>query len=624
MKRLLLLKSLFLLCALIVGTNAWADNFELVTSSSQIVDNGEYLIVSVEYNSKYYALGIVNGSFRDHVEVTVDEGVVSASVATLTSDTKPYVITLKKSGSNWNLYDAVNEKYLNAGYRASSKNKNNLSTDASVGTTTTGNNGVFTISVSAQGVATITNENSFQVQANPSSSRIASYRNGGQTDVCLYKKVVDDNAVTTATTINADGITNTNKFFGTNAGTLTASVTYGSPATAVPGATVTWSSANTSVATVDASTGVVTLVGAGSTTITASYAGVANEYKSSSADYVLNVTDEDPNMVTLWSEDFSGFDADDVPSGGTYGYVCVNGNSDTKIYEANMAGGTSPELLVNKNGGSFTATIPLENITGNLKLRFKSNAYAVTVSTSTGGISISGDASFNAAGEHTVTFTGVTTSMTSVEIKFAAASSNVRIDDIVLKGSKVVPVTISSISGFATLYTPYAIDFSSLSSELKAYTASVAGSTVTLTEVDDIPANTGVVLKGDVKTHNIPVINSSSTAQGDLTGNTSAATAYNAFSGYDLYMLALNGAGKAQFTLVNEGSIAAGKAFLKLAHADARELNVVFADDEATGVADVRCKMADGRNDFYNLNGQKVLNPTKGLYIVNGKKYVIK
>ncbi len=606
MKRLLLLKSLFLLCALIVGTNAWADDYELYSGT---ITEGDYVIY---YNGNALKNTISSSRF-ENMNVTPSDGKITNPNAAI-------VWHIAKDGDYWTIYNAAVSRYAGGN---TSKNQGALLasvTNYAKWTVTGSSTYEFANKGRAEGGSNTGNK----WLRNNGSNGWACYSDATGDALSLYKKVEAAGAATTVT-INSTGITNTNKFVSTEAGTLTATVTYGSPAAAVPGAAVTWSSSNTSVATVGESTGVVTLVGEGTTTITASYAGVAETYKSSSADYVLTVTDEDPNAVTLWSEDFSSFNADDVPSGGTYGYVCVKGNSDTKIYTANMAGGTSPELLVNKNGGSFTATIPLENITGNLKLRFKSNAYAVTVSTSTVGISISGDALFNAAGEHTVTFTGVTTSMTSVEIKFAAASSNVRIDDIVLKGSKVVPVTISSISGFATLYTPYAIDFSSLSSELKAYTASVAGSTVTLTEVDDIPANTGVVLKGEVKTHNIPVINSSSTAQGDLTGNTSAATAWNAFDGYDLYMLALNG-GKAQFTLVNGGSIAAGKAFLKLTNSGsgARELNVVFADDEATGVADVRCKMADGRNDFYNLNGQKVLNPTKGLYIVNGKKYVIK
>ena len=47
-------------------------------------------------------------------------------------------------------------------------------------------------------------------------------------------------------------------------------------------------------------------------------------------------------------------------------------------------------------------------------------------------------------------------------------------------------------------------------------------------------------------------------------------------------------------------------------------------EEETTSMVDVRGKMADGRSDIYNLNGQKVLNPTKGLYIVNGRKVIIK
>ena len=55
-------------------------------------------------------------------------------------------------------------------------------------------------------------------------------------------------------------------------------------------------------------------------------------------------------------------------------------------------------------------------------------------------------------------------------------------------------------------------------------------------------------------------------------------------------------------------------------NADAR----LMIDDETTGINNVRGKIADGRSDIYNLNGQEVLNPTKGLYVVNGKKMVIK
>lgn len=53
---------------------------------------------------------------------------------------------------------------------------------------------------------------------------------------------------------------------------------------------------------------------------------------------------------------------------------------------------------------------------------------------------------------------------------------------------------------------------------------------------------------------------------------------------------------------------------------------VLFLDlnNETTGIADVRGKKEEVRGDFFDLQGRKVTQPTKGLYIVNGKKVVLK
>lgn len=145
------------------------------------------------------------------------------------------------------------------------------------------------------------------------------------------------------------------------------------------------------------------------------------------------------DAITLWSENFSSYSADNVPSGGTYSYSCSNGGGTTKIYAANLAGGSSPELLVGKSSGNFTATVPLDNIDGDLTLKYKTNANSLTVSTTTTGLSVKGTASYSTAEEHTVTFTGITTSTTSITIIFTAGSKNVRLDDIVLTGIKAAP-----------------------------------------------------------------------------------------------------------------------------------------------------------------------------------------
>ena len=168
---------------------------------------------------------------------------------------------------------------------------------------------------------------------------------------------------------------------------------------------------------------------------------------------------------TLWSEDFSSYSADDVPSGGTYSYGCTNGTKTsgstaggtTAVKNEALAEGTKPELMVGKKGsgtgatgGTFTAIIPLDNIEGTLTLKYKQNANGLKV-TMTAGVATSNQTKSTKA-EQTLTLSGVTTSMTSITIVFEATStSNVRLDDIVLTGNKASSVeapTFSPSAGF--------------------------------------------------------------------------------------------------------------------------------------------------------------------------------
>ena len=59
--------------------------------------------------------------------------------------------------------------------------------------------------------------------------------------------------------------------------------------------------------------------------------------------------------------------------------------------------------------------------------------------------------------------------------------------------------------------------------------------------------------------------------------------------------------------------------------AAARSLSFdVDEEGNTTGVADINRETITNNGDFFNLAGQRVAQPTKGLYIVNGKKVVIK
>jgi hypothetical protein len=58
--------------------------------------------------------------------------------------------------------------------------------------------------------------------------------------------------------------------------------------------------------------------------------------------------------------------------------------------------------------------------------------------------------------------------------------------------------------------------------------------------------------------------------------------------------------------------------------ANASSFSIDFGNGETTGIDDVRSQMSDVRSEVYNLNGQRVAQPAKGVYVVNGKKAIIK
>ncbi len=229
--------------------------------------------------------------------------------------------------------------------------------------------------------------------------------------------------------------------------------------------------------------------------------------------------------VTIWSENFSGYSKDDVPSGtitlphtgtivdasGTLTYTCTNGNGSkpgsTCVCEESYATGTSPELMVGKygsggsTGGTFTAVIPLDNIEGTITLTLYQNKQKLHVYSTTEGVSGGYDEKPSAAGQQTTTFTGITSSMTSITIVFQVYSSNVRLDNIVLTGTKATgtgPVdpsvtidkstivvdgtaTISGPDGLSILYSGYDDEVVSVTSAGVVTGLSAGTTTITAT-----------------------------------------------------------------------------------------------------------------------------------------------
>ena len=116
--------------------------------------------------------------------------------------------------------------------------------------------------------------------------------------IVFYTPSGGGGTATTTAVFAPDGfVTDLNGNTGVSAGTLTATVTpEGESALASPA--ITWSSDNTSVATVNASTGAVTLWAVGSANIKASYAG-DEDYQGSNGSYALTVTNSNPGDGSL-------------------------------------------------------------------------------------------------------------------------------------------------------------------------------------------------------------------------------------------------------------------------------------------------------------------------------------
>ena len=83
--------------------------------------------------------------------------------------------------------------------------------------------------------------------------------------------------------------------------------------------------------------------------------------------------------------------------------------------------------------------------------------------------------------------------------------------------------------------------------------------------------------------------------------------------------------GTFQKVTTNISNFSVHKAYLKLNNPSGAKVMFHFDDDTTTGIEDITIDGENKGNDtFYNLNGQRVSNPQRGIYIHNGKKVIIK
>lgn len=131
--------------------------------------------------------------------------------------------------------------------------------------------------------------------------------------------------------------------------------------------------------------------------------------------------------------------------------------------------------------------------------------------------------------------------------------------------------------------------------------------------------------QGAVTTVNIPLHSDYKNSIGNFSMYSNATSGSLTFESAAL--IDSDGATVAEFRKTTSGTLAANKAYLKLpSSVSPARLSIVFNDDdsETTGVLDVQKHTTQSDNVYYNLRGMQVDKPTKGLYIMNGKKVIVK
>lgn len=242
-------------------------DYTLVEGPEQIADGAEYLIVSTKSGSAGLcaAGSFNNNNYYNATDVSASNKVISidaqpVNVFTLESGATPGQYYIKDSDDKYLYWDSGNNAYHG--------------TDKS-------NTYLWTVAFS-EGVLYITNVNTTErkLKYNATSPRFACYTSA-QTNISLY---VNESTLvalsspelsfnSTSANVNWDDKESFVKPILTNPHSVT----------------VTYTSSDDNVATVDENTGDVTFVGNGTTTITASSAKTT-EYKAGNAQYTLTVT----------------------------------------------------------------------------------------------------------------------------------------------------------------------------------------------------------------------------------------------------------------------------------------------------------------------------------------------
>lgn len=185
-----------------------------------------------------------------------------------------------------------------------------------------------------------------------------------------------------------------------------------------------------------------------------------------------------------------------------------------------------------------------------------------------------------------------------------------------------IDVTITE-AGYATINYPFSVE---LPFGLTAYTGTVKGEKVELNEVNGniIPANSPVILEGEAKTYTLTILPDNDTEA--LTSSLQGTCLSKAIDVAETaYVLAKPETGDAGFYLLESSenanrTIGQNKAYLTTTAPNGIKA-FTFDFGGTTGIENTEA--VTETEEYYDLQGRRVMNPTKGIYVTKSGKKVL-
>lgn len=388
--------------------------------------------------------------------------------------------------------------------------------------------------------------------------------------------------------------------------------------------TPAYTSSKEEVATVDAATGEVKIVGVGTTTITVTSPNT-DIYEEATASYVLTVNRATSKEVTI---DFSGYkNGDEVKN--------ENVNGITMTFDAN--GGISPKWYTTGNAVRLYA----KNIlTISSVSRIKSVEFIFSPDKETDKIKyITSENTALSAGvynakNNTWDLSGANEKV--VTLKNTLSTGHFRIQKIIVTTDvSVGTISIATPEGFGTYYNSNSYI---LPEGLTAFGYKEANTDGTLVKTEEftggdvVPANAALVVKGNEGEYECYATDKEAikTLDGNLLKGVAAYKEIPVESGIKRYVLTtVNGVLGFYRTKSGNIKMPANRAYLELKETQAQAVSFFQLDGETTGIATATTTTKEAPKAIYTLSGVRLKATTTqelpaGAYVVNGKVVIVK